>query len=118
MAWACYCAFGGVFAWQLFALTKTWHFLGRLVIRGSFFVLAFTPWTLQEAPGYFAPAVVILLMDLLLKGSANTLEGGLALLIVYLGLVMAVAVYAFLRRRKRPQESLNEDSLDDGSKPS
>ena len=88
-----------------------------LTDSGQLFCARFYPMDFARSPGYFAPAVVILLMDLLLKGSANTLEGGLALLIVYLGLVMAVAVYAFLRRRKRPQESLNEDSLDDGSKP-
>ncbi len=117
VAWACYFGFGGLFAWQLFALTEAWSFLGRALIRGSFFVLAFTPWTLQDPSGYFAPALIILMMDFLLKGDASTLEGGLALLIVYLGMVMAVTVYAALRRRQRPKKSSTENTSDEGPNP-
>lgn len=87
------------------------------MIRGSFFVLAFTPWTLQDPSGYFAPALIILMMDFLLKGDASTLEGGLALLIVYLGMVMAVTVYAALRRRQHLRESSTENTSDEGPNP-
>ncbi len=53
----------------------------RDLARGFVFVLIFTPWYTGEAAEFFAPAFVILLMDLLLDGAAGGLKGGLALLI-------------------------------------
>ncbi len=53
----------------------------RDLTRGIVMVLIFTPWFTGETAQFFAPAVVVLLMDLLLEGAAGGLKGGLALLI-------------------------------------
>ena len=43
-------------------------------------VLIFTPWYLGDSPEFYAPAVVVILMELLLEGAAAELKGGIALL--------------------------------------
>ena len=56
-----------------------------------------------------APAVLVLAMDLLLKGGGNTLEGGLVLAITY-GVMLLCVMNMALRRSKR-ERPLN--ALDD-----
>ena len=96
LAWLIYFSFGCVFAWQLHRLLTNWGVIARRLVLGSFWVLAFTPWEIAEYPGYFAPALVTLVMDLLLRGASNTLEGGLVLLIAYLAMTAGVLVYAYV----------------------
>ncbi len=64
----------------------------RDLCRGFVVVLIFTPWYAGESPELYAPALVVLLMDLLLEGAKAGMKGGLALLIssflVLLGLTV------------------------------
>jgi len=108
LAWLIYLSFGVLFGWQVRRFIRQWGNLARWLCLGSFWVLAFTPWELAEYPGYFAPALVTLMMDLLLKGSANTLEGGLVLLIAYVSMVVGVVVFALVKRSKAVPQAASD----------
>jgi len=97
LAWVVYLGFGVLFATQLFALTAARSFFTKAMIRGHFIVLAFTPAEIAEFPGHYAPAVLTLMMDLLLRGAATTLQGGVTLLVVYLAVLVSVGVFGFAR---------------------
>ena len=53
----------------------------RDLFRGIAIVLIFTPWYAGDTPEFYAPAIVVLLMDLLLEGAKSGLKGGVALLV-------------------------------------
>jgi hypothetical protein len=53
----------------------------RELLRGVVVVLVFTPWYVGDTPEFYAPAVVVLVMDLLLEGAEAGLSAGPALLI-------------------------------------
>jgi hypothetical protein len=53
----------------------------RDLSRGIVIVLIFTPWYAGESAEFYAPAVVVLLMDLLLEGAKAGMKGALALLV-------------------------------------
>lgn len=53
----------------------------RDLSRGIVVVLIFTPWYAGEFQEFYAPAFVVLLMDLLLAGVSAGMKGGLALLV-------------------------------------
>lgn len=53
----------------------------RHLSRGIVVVLIFTPWYAGESAEFYAPAVVVLLMDMLLEGAKAGMKGGLALLV-------------------------------------
>ena len=78
---------------------------GSLLATGELCGIAFTPWTLADYPGHMAPAVLVLAMDLLLKGGGNTLEGGLVLAMTY-G-VMLLFVMTMALRRSKSERQLN-----------
>jgi hypothetical protein len=110
LAWATYLVAGaglGGLLWFAFA-RLSW--VARYWLLGSYAVIAFTPWTLADYPGHMAPAVLVLAMDLLLKGGGNTLEGGLVLAIAY-GVMLLFVMTMALRRSKRERQ-LN--ALDSG----
>lgn len=104
LAWAAYVIAGlGLGGLLWLALAKL-GWTTRAWLMGSYLVLAFTPWTLAGYPEHMAPAVLVLAMDILLKGGGNTLEGGLVLVITYgvmLFLVMLLSV------RKSKQKAIN-----------
>jgi hypothetical protein len=82
IAWVIYCIAGvGCCAvwWKItsFIGNRGWRDLSR----GIVIVLIFTPWYAGESAEFYAPAVVVLLMDLLLEGAKAGLKGGLALLV-------------------------------------
>ena len=97
LAWVVYLGFGVLLGAQLFAVTAARSFFAKAMIRGHFIVLAFTPAEIAEFPGHYAPAVLTLMMDLLLRGAATTLQGGVTLLVVYLAMLVSVAVFGFAR---------------------
>ncbi len=81
------------------------HQSWRDLLRGVVVVLIFTPWFYGETPEYFAPAVVLLLMDLLLDGTSGNMNGGIALLFstfLMLCVLTGRIVMASIRRRKEP----------------
>lgn len=98
VVWAVYLGFGVLFATQLFALTDARSYFTKVMIRGHFMVLAFTPAEIAEFPGHYAPAALTLAMDLLLKGAATTLQGGLMLLVAYLAMLASTGVYGLVGR--------------------
>lgn len=71
---------------------------GRDLLRGIAVVLIFTPWFAGDTPEFWAPAVVVLLMDVLLEGTASGLKGGVALLVATL-LMIVVLIVRQLRAR-------------------
>lgn len=74
----------------------------RDILRGVAVVLIFTPWYAGDTPEFWAPAVVVLLMDVLLEGTASGLKGGVALLMAtFLMLVVLVALEFTVYRRQR-----------------
>ncbi len=109
IAWAVYLGFGVLFMAQVFAFTRARSFFTKAMIRGHFFVLVFTPAEIAEFPGHYAPAVLTLGMDVLLRGAATTLQGGVILLVVYLAMLVSVIVFGIVRPRNK---DLNTDSSD------
>ncbi|MEJ6671484.1 MAG: hypothetical protein QNL18_11195 [Pseudomonadales bacterium] len=100
VVWAVYLGFGVLFMAQLFALTAARSYFTKVMIRGHFMVLAFTPAEIAEFPGHYAPAVLTLAMDVLLKGAATTFAGGFILLVAYLAMLASTGVYGLVGRRQ------------------
>ena len=71
----------------------------RELLRGIAVVVIFTPWYAGESPEFFAPAIVVLLMDLLLEGAKAGMKGGIALL--FSSFVMLLVLTARLVRSNR-----------------
>ena len=68
----------------------------RELQRGAIAVLIFTPWYTAESPDFFAPASLVLLMDLILAGADAGMQGGPALLssaFLMLVVLMARLIY-------------------------
>ena len=97
LAWVVYLGFGFLLGAQLFAVTAARSFFAKAMIRGHFIVLAFTPAEIAEFPGHYAPAVLTLGMDVLLRGAATTLQGGVILLVVYLAMLVSIGVFGIVR---------------------
>jgi hypothetical protein len=74
----------------------------RALIRGTYLVITFTPWALIDYPGFYAPAFIILIMDLFLKGSGNSLAGGLALLGSFTFMLIFLSFRAFRKSSQAP----------------
>lgn len=105
IAWVIYvCAgIGCCFVWwkmTSFVNHRGW----RDLLRGVVVVLIFTPWFYGETPEYYAPAVVLLFMDLLLEGSGSGLKGGFALLGSTFLMLCVLVVRIAAARLTRPKE--------------
>jgi len=66
----------------------------RDLLRGVAVVVIYTPWYVSQSHEHFAPAIVVVLMDLLLGSTDNGLAGSLALLIA-----TAIMLGALITRR-------------------
>ena len=103
VAWSVY-ALAGVgcclFWWKLTSHigNRGW----RDLLRGLSVVLIFTPWYAGDMPEFYAPAMVVLLMDLLLEGAKAGLKGGAALLFTSFFMLIVLTVRQYLR--SRPQD--------------
>ncbi|MCH7743948.1 MAG: hypothetical protein IIB71_14935 [Proteobacteria bacterium] len=98
VAWAVYCASGVgccVVWWKITSFIS--HRGWRELLRGIVIVVIFTPWYAGESPEFYAPAIVVLLMDLLLEGAKAGMKGGIALL--FSSFVMLLVLTARLIRR-------------------
>ena len=73
----------------------------RELLRGFVFVLIFTPWFAGENTGEYAPAIVVLLIDLLLEGTQSGLNGGVALLFATFSMLIVLTIRSFLHNRLR-----------------
>ncbi|HJN52477.1 MAG: hypothetical protein QGI68_03360 [Pseudomonadales bacterium] len=71
----------------------------RDLLRGVAVVLIFTPWFAGDSDEFLAPAIVVLLFDLLLAGVKNGLQGGLILLSMLFVMVLFLTVKLLLRKR-------------------
>jgi hypothetical protein len=73
----------------------------REILRGLAIVLIFTPWYAGESPEFYAPAIVVLLLDLMLEGAKSGMKGGIVLLFATF-LMLLVLTVRQLRRSRRP----------------
>jgi len=99
IAWSVYflAAVGCCIVWwkiTSFVASRSW----RELLRGVAVVLAFTPWYAGDTPEFWAPAIVVLLMDLLLEGTASGLKGGVALLVATFLMLLVLTIRALTRR--------------------
>lgn len=101
VAWGLYLIAGvGCMAVWL-KITSFLHHSGwRDLARGIAIVLIFTPWIAGESAQYYAPALVVMLMDLTLAGTASGLQGGVALLISAFVMLLVLTIRQY--RRSRP----------------
>ena len=112
LAWAAYVIAGiGLGGLLRLAFAKL-GWTTRAWLMGSYLVLAFTPWTLAGYPDHMAPAVLVLVMDILLKGGGNTLEGGLVLVITYGVMLLSVMLMSVRRSKQKAAESSEKDHPD------
>lgn len=73
----------------------------RDLLRGLAVVIIFTPWYAGESPEFYAPAFVVLLMDVLLEGVKSGLKGGIALLVATFIMLSIITVRQYIRSKPR-----------------
>ena len=81
LAWAVYLAAGLLASLVWWRATRRFRHQGwRDLLRGLAVVMIFTPWYASNTHEHFAPATMVVVMDLLLGDPANGLAGSLVLL--------------------------------------
>jgi len=101
VAWAVYCLAGAgccVVWWKITSFIS--HRGWRELLRGIAVVIIFTPWYAGESPEFYAPAIVVLLMDLLLEGAKAGMKGGIALLFSSFAMLLVLTI-RILRSNRR-----------------
>ena len=73
----------------------------RELARGFAIVVVFTPWYTSTSNEHLAPAVVVLLMDLLVEGAKSGMQGGFALLFSTFTMLMVLLFRALWLKRVR-----------------
>jgi hypothetical protein len=101
VAWSIYILAGlgcNVVWWKItsFIDNRGWRDLSR----GMVIVMIFTPWFADESRSVYAPALIVLVMDMLLEGAKGGLHGGLALLISLFVMLLALTLGLVFRRRR------------------
>ena len=102
IAWLVYFLAGAgcsIFWWKItsFMKKRVWRDLSR----GIVLVLIFTPWYAGDTPEFYAPAIVVLLMDILLEGAKSGMKGGFGLLMSSFVMLLILALRQFLHSRPR-----------------
>ncbi|MDA0788203.1 MAG: hypothetical protein O2780_01965 [Proteobacteria bacterium] len=117
IAWLIYFGSGAACCVIWWHMTSAWMADGasRDLLRGFFVVLIFTPWYAGESPEFFAPAIVVLTMDLLLEGARSGMKGGVALLVTTFVMVLVMLARTLLRRRTRAGARRSGGSTAQGS---
>ena len=64
-------------------------------------MVVFTPWYAGDSPEFYAPAIVVLLLDLLLEGAKSGMKGGIALLLSTFMMLLIITVRQYLRAKPR-----------------
>jgi hypothetical protein len=101
IAWSVYISSGLLFSlfwWKITTLVA--HRGWRELLRGVSLVVLYTPWFTSEAHEHLAPAIVVVLMDLLLGTSDNGLAGSLALLLATAAMLAALIGRRYLASRR------------------
>ncbi len=99
VAWSVYFLAGlgcCLFWWKLTAWIKNRGW--RDLLRGLAVVIIFTPWYAGDSPEFYAPAIVVLLMDLLLEGATSGMKGGVALLFSAFLMLIVLTIRQFVRK--------------------
>ena len=93
IAWSIYLLAGLGCCTVWWKITSFIHHKGwRALLRGVPVVLIFTPWYAGESPEFYAPAIVVLLMDLLLEGARAGMKGGIALLVASFVMLLVLTI--------------------------
>ncbi|MBT3425277.1 MAG: hypothetical protein HOL98_10545 [Gammaproteobacteria bacterium] len=100
LAWLVYLTAGFLMAIVVWKLSSKASSAWRGLIRGTYLVVTFTPWILADYPGFYAPAFVVLMMDLILNESGSSLAGALALLASFTFMLIFLSFWSF-RKAKR-----------------
>ncbi|MFT4798282.1 MAG: hypothetical protein ACJAYE_002680 [Candidatus Azotimanducaceae bacterium] len=87
------------FWWKVTSLIK--HSGWRDLLRGLTVVLLFTPWYAGDSPEFYAPAFVVLLLDLMLEGAKSGMKGGVALLVATFIMLLVITIRQYLRAKPR-----------------
>jgi hypothetical protein len=99
IAWLVYGAAGLGCCLVWWRMTRNIRHAGwRDLLRGVVVVLIVTPWYAGDSLEFFAPALVVLLMDLLLVGAKSGMQGGVALLVSTFLMLVALTVRGWRRR--------------------
>ena len=100
LAWAVYTFSGIGCAWVWWKLTASIQNRGwQDLLRGLVIVLIFTPWFAGDDLRIYAPAFLILAMDLLLEGAEGGLQGGVALMFSSFLMFLVLSIRLYLYRR-------------------
>lgn len=87
------------FWWKITSFLR--HRGWRDLLRGLALVVIFTPWYAGDSAEFYAPAFVVLLLDLLLEGAKSGMKGGIALLLSTFMMLMIITVRQYLRAKPR-----------------
>ena len=100
LAWLVYWSSGAVCCFIWWRMTSHMGHRGwRDLARGFVVVFIFTPWYAGGSPEFFAPAIVVLLMDLFIVDAKAGMEGGVALLFSSFAMLVFLMLRAvFLRK--------------------
>ncbi len=97
VAWTMYIGSGLIFSLFWWKITKLVAHRGwRELLRGISLVVIYTPWFTSEAHEHLAPAMVVVLIDVLLGTSDNGLAGSLALLLATAAMLATLIGRRFL----------------------
>lgn len=105
IAWLVYVVAGLAFClfwWKVTSFIS--HGGWRDLLRGISLIVIFTPWYVSDAHEHFAPATVVVLMDLLLGSTENGLAGSMALLVATTVMLAALILRRLLWARLFPGE--------------
>jgi hypothetical protein len=99
IAWTVYVVAGVMFCLFWWKMTSLLNHAGwRDLLRGIVLVVIYTPWFAGDPREHFAPATLVVLMDLLLGSTENGLAASLALLIATALMLAALIVKRLLKR--------------------
>ncbi len=102
IAWSVYFLSGLGCSWVWWKLTSGIQNRGwQDLLRGIVLVLIFTPWYTGDEIRIYAPAFLILAMDLLLEGAESGLHGGVALMFSSFFVLLVLAVRLYIGRRRQ-----------------
>jgi hypothetical protein len=102
LPWAVYVAAGVAFCafwWR--ATSGIGQDPGRRLLRGLAIVLIFTPWFAGDSPEHFAPALLVLVFELLIVDTSLGARAALALGTAMAFMLIGLAVTWWLLRHRR-----------------